>query len=33
MEDSDLYKKNSVDNQNFDLDLKNIKSYVYDPYK
>lgn len=33
MEDSVLYKKNSVDNHNFDIDLKNIKSYLYDPYK
>ncbi len=33
MEDSILYQKNSVDNQNFDLDLKEIKSYLCDPYK
>lgn len=33
MEDSFLYKKNSVDNHNFDIDLKNIKSYLYDSYK
>ncbi len=33
MEDIALYKKNSVDNHNFDIDLQNIKSYLYDPYK